>query len=116
MVSLIGKPAWSEPKAIRGLRLVSGMLASCGDSNGLCNEPQSHASAFPGKRARELGPGQTQWCRFRAIGLILVRLSRRSKFTRLRLTYAKYLRREFPNHGKNPSDQTESRDRGCEGN
>src|SRR5215469_7969930 len=47
MVSLMRKPAWSEPKAIRGLRLVSGMLASCGDFNGLCNEPQSNASALP---------------------------------------------------------------------
>src|SRR5215469_17761679 len=47
MVSLMRKPAWSEPKAIRGLGLVSGMLASCGDFNGLCNEPQSNASGLP---------------------------------------------------------------------
>src|SRR6516165_5964841 len=100
MVSL---PAWSEPKAIRGLRLVSGMLASRGDFNGLCNEPQSNASALPrepvlrtslflaggvfnhaARRVRASAPRTrlltscrvgTQCCAFGPVGLILVRLS-----------------------------------------
>ena len=40
MVSLMGKPVWSAPKATRGFLEGSGMCASGGDFNGVCRQPQ----------------------------------------------------------------------------